>query len=151
MRAPLLLDLSHTCHTRARTGIQRVTRSMWSAFGNRVLAITHDPHGDVWRELAAWERKNLGAAEAATKRSAAWPIAARIGGRTRRILGRRGHKLPANSGLVVPEVFSPAVARALPALFAEARGPKVALFHDAIALKLPELAPVKTVGRFPAY
>jgi glycosyltransferase involved in cell wall biosynthesis len=30
-------------------------------------------------------------------------------------------------------------------------GPSVALFHDAIALQLPELTPVRTVGRFPSY
>jgi glycosyltransferase involved in cell wall biosynthesis len=51
---------------------------------------------------------------------------------------------------VVPEIFSPAVNHALPALFAAGR-PRVALFHDAIALRLPEHTPVKTVGRFPAY
>jgi glycosyltransferase involved in cell wall biosynthesis len=43
------------------------------------------------------------------------------------------------------------VAAALPALFAQAGGPRAALFHDAIALKLPELTPAKTVARFPAY
>src|SRR5690606_15169411 len=49
------------------------------------------------------------------------------------------------------ELFSPAAARAHPALFAATRGPRVALFHDAIALQLPELTPAKTVARFPAY
>jgi glycosyltransferase involved in cell wall biosynthesis len=39
----------------------------------------------------------------------------------------------------------------LPTLFAAVAGPRVALFHDAIALKFPELTPAKTVGRFPAY
>jgi glycosyltransferase involved in cell wall biosynthesis len=55
------------------------------------------------------------------------------------------------SGLIVPEVFSAAVARALPAVFATTPGPRIALFHDAIALKFPELTPAKTVARFPAY
>jgi glycosyltransferase involved in cell wall biosynthesis len=31
------------------------------------------------------------------------------------------------------------------------RGPRVAVFHDAIALKHPELTPLKTVARFPCY
>jgi len=53
--------------------------------------------------------------------------------------------------LLVPEVFSPAVAAALPALVAATHGPRVALFHDAIALRFPELTPPKTVARFPAY
>jgi glycosyltransferase involved in cell wall biosynthesis len=54
-------------------------------------------------------------------------------------------------GALVPEIFSPVVNAALPALFAAVRGPRVALFNDAIALKLPELSPAGTVARFPAY
>ena len=42
MSAPFLLDLSHTSHTRARTGIQRVTRSLYAALGDRALAVTFD-------------------------------------------------------------------------------------------------------------
>jgi glycosyltransferase involved in cell wall biosynthesis len=149
--APLLLDLSHTSHTRARTGIQRVTRSLHAALGDRAVAITHDPHREVWRELEDWERTNLAADSGATKRGAKWPLAARIHGRCQRWLRASKPALPANSGLVVPEVFSPGVAAALPALFASTRGPRVALFHDAIALKFPELTPPKTVARFPPY
>ena len=37
MKAPFLLDLSHTCHTRARTGVQRVARSLRSALGSDAL------------------------------------------------------------------------------------------------------------------
>jgi glycosyltransferase involved in cell wall biosynthesis len=151
MPAPLLLDLSHTSHTRARTGIQRVTRSLQTALGPRACAITHDPHFAGWRELESWERANLEATAAAASRGAQWPLRARIRGRVRRLLGRTAPALPDNSGVIVPEVFSPGVARALPALFAAARGPRVALFHDAIALQLPELTPTKTVARFPAY
>jgi glycosyltransferase involved in cell wall biosynthesis len=51
----------------------------------------------------------------------------------------------------VPEIFSPTVNAVLPALFAAVRGPRIALFNDAIALKLPELSPPGTVARFPAY
>jgi glycosyltransferase involved in cell wall biosynthesis len=150
MSAPLLLDLSHTCHTRARTGIQRVTRSLASALGPGAAAVTHDPYQGAWRSLAPWEQANLAATEAAPKRGAHWPVAAKVRGRVRHWLGAPA-ELPDNSGLVVPEVFSPVVAAALPALLAAVRGPKVALFHDAIALKLPELSPPKTVARFPAY
>jgi glycosyltransferase involved in cell wall biosynthesis len=59
--------------------------------------------------------------------------------------------LPAADLLLVPEVFSAAVAGALPELDAAVRGPRVAVFHDAIALKFPELSPARTVARFPAY
>jgi glycosyltransferase involved in cell wall biosynthesis len=88
---------------------------------------------------------------ASAKRGAQWPIGAKLRGKVHRLLRRGGMALPANSGLIVPEVFSPAVARALPALLAATRGPRVALFHDAIALKFPELTPTKTVARFPGY
>jgi glycosyltransferase involved in cell wall biosynthesis len=36
-------------------------------------------------------------------------------------------------------------------LFVAVQGPRVAVFHDAIALKFPEITPPKTVARFPAY
>ena len=153
MSAPLLLDLSHTSHTRARTGIQRVTRSLHEALGTRACAITHDPHAGLWRELEPWETANLGAGGAAETRGARWSLSARLRGRLRRLRG--GAPVPAiaarASGLVVPDVFSPVVAAALPALFAAVRGPRVALFHDALALQFPELSPTRTVARFPGY
>lgn len=156
MSAPLLLDLTHTSHTRARTGIQRVSRSLHAALGARALAITHDPHAEGWRPLEAWEAANLTATGAAGKRGAQWPLSAKLRGRARRWLGRSASLNPQlsarnSSGLIVPEVFSAKVAGALPALFAATPGPRVAIFHDAIALKFPELTPAKTVARFPAY
>jgi glycosyltransferase involved in cell wall biosynthesis len=151
MPAPLLLDLSHTSHSRARTGIQRVTRSLSAALGDRAIAVTHDPLRQTWRGLDRWEQANLAASEAAGKRSAKWPLRVRLHAHTQRILRRRSAALPENSGVICPEVFSPAVGRALPGLFGAARGPRVAVFHDAIALKLPELTPPATVARFPAY
>ncbi|MEO6246507.1 MAG: glycosyltransferase [Opitutaceae bacterium] len=156
MPAPLLLDLSHTCHTRARTGIQRVTRSLLAALGIHAVPITHDPYRTGWRTLQAWERANLAATAPAAKRGARWPLSARLGGRWRRatqggaVVSRELMALKA-AGLIVPEVFSPSVARALPDIFAATSGPRVALFHDAIALQFPELTPTKTVARFPSY
>lgn len=151
MSAPLLLDLSHTSHTRARTGIQRVARSLRVALGDGAVGVTHDPYRRSWRTLEAWEHDNLSATAAAAKRGARWPWGATLRSRVQRLIGSRSTPLPENSGLVVPEVFSPGVARALPALFAATTGPRVALFHDAIALRLPELTPTKTVARFPSY
>src|SRR3954469_19730023 len=151
MPAPFLLDLSHTCHTRARTGIQRVARSLHTALGERAIAITHDPHAQAWRALEEWEMENLAAKSAAAARGARWPLTAQVLSTARRVFGRPGATLPHNSGLIVPEIFSPTVAEALPGVFAASGGPRVAVFHDAIALKFPELTPAKTVARFPAY
>jgi glycosyltransferase involved in cell wall biosynthesis len=159
MATPLLLDLTHTSHTRARTGIQRVALSLWRELGASAVAITHDPHARAWRALEAWEQANLSAAGPATKRGAHWPLAARLRGRLRRWTGAAAGSslqgqlpaLDAAAGLIAPEIFGPSTARAFPELFARVRGPRIALFHDAIALKFPELTPRSTVARFPAY
>lgn len=150
----LLLDLSHTCHTKSRTGIQRVCRSLHRelAADGGVEPLTWDPFERAWRGLAPWEAGNLkeGGA-AARKRGAAWTLRARAKGRLRRWLHLSRPELPRDASLIVPELFSPGVAQALPKLFASIRGPRVALFHDAIALKFPELSAPATVARFPAY
>src|SRR4051812_23619673 len=128
MPAPLLLDLSHTSHTRARTGIQRVTRSLYAALGKRAVGITYDPHRRAWRELEPWEKANLGGQAPAQKRGAQWPVTAQIRGAGRRWLGSRqplDHNLvpiaEKAAGLIVPEVFSAQVARALSPLLRATR------------------------------
>jgi glycosyltransferase involved in cell wall biosynthesis len=158
MLGPLLLDLSHTSHTQARTGVQRVTRSLFRALGSEAVPITHDPYLRAWRALERWEEANLTTKDAAAKRGARWPLFARLRGRLRRSSTRGNHVAPqltpvaqSGAGLIVPEIFSPAAAAALPSLFNVVRGPRVAVFHDAIALQVPELTPPKTVARFPAY
>ena len=159
MPAPFLLDLTHTSHTRARTGIQRVTRSLHAALGPDAVALTHDPHARGWRPLEPWETANLTLESTSHRRGASWPLSARLRGLARRLFASSAapalraprSPLPASSGLLVPEVFSATTAAALPALFALTPGPRVAIFHDAIALKFPELTPIKTVARFPAY
>jgi glycosyltransferase involved in cell wall biosynthesis len=160
MTAPLLLDLSHTSHSLACSGIQRVARALQTELAARgaALAVTWDPYARVWRPLEGWELAHLAQTTAGTKRGARWPLIARLRGLLRRRLGRTAAfplsafcPPPSQSGLLEPEIFSPAVAAALPTLFAHTPGPCVALFHDAIALKFPELAASKTVARFPAY
>jgi glycosyltransferase involved in cell wall biosynthesis len=154
MPAPLLLDLSHTSHTRARTGVQRVARSLLGALSGKCTAVCLDPHEGAWRPLEPWEERNLSAAEPAAGRGMRWPLAARIRGRLRR-LRRRPSPLAglrgSPAGIIMPEIFSEEVAAALPALFSATKGPRIALFHDAIALQMPENAPRSTRARFPAY
>ena len=152
MPAPLLLDLTHTSHTRARTGIQRVVRSLRGALAGRALSVCFDPHESAWRPLEPWEERNLAAACAAGARGSRWPLRARITGRLRRLSGRASPLAPGSAGgVLVPEIFSPEVAAALPGLFAAAEGARVALFHDALALQYPEFTPRLNVARFPAY
>lgn len=154
MSAPLLLDLSHTSHTQARTGIQRVSRALFAALGPHATPVTFDPYQGAWRQLESWESANLQLDAAAAKRGAKWPLRARLRGRFRRLTASQSPSPLAcvpSSGLVVPEIFSAHVAASLPSFLPSIAGPRVALFHDAIALKFPELTPPKTVARFPPY
>ncbi len=154
MRPPILLDLTETAHTRARTGIQRVCLSLLGSLGTSgtgCRGITHDPHAAAWRPLADWERANLAATTPAAGRKARWPWPARLAGRLRRWARTPPPALPETAALLVPEIFSPSTARALPALFARVSGPRAAVFYDAIPLQLPALTPPRTVARFPGY
>src|SRR5688572_22986979 len=59
--APLLFDASHTSHTSAQTGIQRVVRALFTELDARheVAPVCYDPHLEGWRGLGAGERAVL--------------------------------------------------------------------------------------------
>lgn len=149
----LLIDLTHTSHTRARTGIQRVARALHENLRTDAVPVTRDPFVGAWRPLEAWELANLANSQGGEKRKAQWPASAKWRGRIRRALGRTSaHAIRGEyDGLIVPELFGPPVARDLRNLFLHVRGPRVALFLDAIPLRFPELTPPGTVARFPGY
>ena len=88
MQGPLLIDLSHTSHTRARTGIQRTALALVRELGARALPICRDPHERAWRPLDRWELLNLTAATPGSSRNAHWPPAAQLRGLFRRWRGR---------------------------------------------------------------
>lgn len=150
----LLFDATHTSHTAAQTGIQRVCRTFFAqlAAQEQAAPVCYDPHLSGWRPLRADElavlRDQTGGA--GKSRGARWTLAQQLSGTGRRWLGRRP-VLPPASGLICPELFSAKVASRLPGLLAAVPGPRVAIFYDAIALKFPELTPAGTVARFPAY
>lgn len=149
----LLLDLTHTSHTRARTGIQRVARALWENLGAAATPVTRDPFLGGWRPLEAWELASLRNSQGGEKRRAQWPALAKWRGRLRRLTGRSpAHLLQGEyEGWIEPELFGPHVARDLPRAWQHVRGPRIALFLDAIPLRYPELTPPGTVARFPAY
>lgn len=149
----ILLDATHTSHTRAQTGIQRVCRSLHAALAAQqpVGAICHDPYLGAWRPLNVRESRCLQPGQAATgSRGAKWPLHQKLAGHARRLFGTKPPR-PAGTALVCPELFSPAVGARLPELLAAVSGPRIAVFHDAIGLKFPELTPPGTVRRLPAY
>lgn len=154
----LLYDLSHTSHSRARTGVQRVALELRRALTDRNAAlaeITHDPHAQTWRFLRHWEKHALDAPPTAAKRRGAyWPLLAQIRGHCERVTRHpsTAGELPAEvTGFFTPEIFTARTGRNLPELFQHIKGPKVALFHDAISLRMPHLTPSSAVGRFPSY
>ncbi|HVZ65765.1 MAG TPA: glycosyltransferase family 1 protein [Lacunisphaera sp.] len=149
----LLIDTTHTSHTRAQTGIQRVTRSLFAAVRNQqpTAAVCYDPYVQAWRKLHPAELRRLEPGlGAGQSRGAKWPWHQRIAGRARRALGVVP-PAPRGEALVCPELFSATTGAHLAGLFAAVSGPRVAIFHDAIALKLPELSPPGMVARLPAY
>jgi glycosyltransferase involved in cell wall biosynthesis len=150
----LLLDLTHTSHTRARTGdpARRAARcaGRWRAraLSRSASTPTSPPGARLSRGRSVTSRPPC----AAGARGSRWPLRARITGRLRRLSGRASPLAPGSAGgVLVPEIFSPEVAAALPGLFAAAEGARVALFHDALALQYPEFTPRLNVARFPAY
>jgi glycosyltransferase involved in cell wall biosynthesis len=152
--APLLFDASHTSHTSAQTGIQRVVRALFTELEARheVEPVCYDPHLEGWRGLAPAERAVLAdrTGGAGKSRGAKWSLGQKLRGASQRWLGRKP-ALPASSGLICPELFSAKVGARLPELLAAVPGPRAAIFYDAIALKFPEYTPAGTVARFPAY
>lgn len=149
----LLLDASHTSHTRAQTGIQRVTRSLFAGLARLqpATAICYDPYLGAWRPLGPAELDHLRPGQSsAGSRGAKWPWHQRLAGHARRLSGTKP-TLPPADGLVCPELFSAKAGAHLPALLRAVHGPRVAIFHDAIGLKRPELTPSGTVARLPGY
>lgn len=150
----LLFDATHTSHTRAQTGIQRVCRSLYESLKKHaeITAICCDPHLAAWRTLQRDEQEVLTdrTGGAGRSRGARWTLAQKLGGRVRRLLSQVPH-LPHSHALICPELFTAATGARLKDLLSQVSGPRVAIFHDAIGLRFPELTPPATVSRLPAY
>jgi glycosyltransferase involved in cell wall biosynthesis len=147
----LLLDLTHTSHTPARTGIQRVSRALHQHLSGIARPVTRDPFLGAWRELETWERVGLQTSRGGSGQFR-WPQRVKWRGRIQRALGKASKRqLSGATGLIEPEFFSSHVAGDFDHLFAQIRGPRVAVFHDALPLRLPELIPPATVARYPSY
>ena len=149
----LLVELTHTSHSAARTVIQRLARSLFVELTalTPTCPVGFDPWQNAWRPLEGGELATArGAGATGAKRSARWTTGQKLRGWRRRWLGR-APALPTATGLIVPEIFSPVVAGRLPELFERVAGPKVAFFFDAIPLTHPEFTPARTVARFPAF
>jgi len=146
-------DATHTSHTHAQTGIQRVCRSLFAnlARNRPVAGICYDPYLSSWRTLNETEIATLQPGQKSNgSRSAKWPLRQRTASYAQRLLGRKG-SLPKSSGFIAPELFSTKVSSHLSEVFSVTEGPRIAIFYDAIPLKFPELTPAGTVARLPGY
>ncbi len=149
------IDLTHTAHTVARTGIQQVCLALHAALADhgRAAAVVYDRYARAWRPPDMRERAMLAAAPdraPGRRRAPAWSACQVWRGRWRRLFPGTAPALP-RDGIFCPELFD---RWRDTALFGEpwpGRLPKVALFHDAVPLRFPEWTPAATVARFPAY
>ncbi len=155
MAASLLLDLSHTSHTRARTGIQRVcpgatpgTSGQAGAWPSRYRPVRARvaAAGPVGGATISRRRPPAG------RRLALAPGGARLRGRVRAPSRPDAAPLRREAALGTGGSSCRRYSRrgrrqgALPALFGGEHGPRVALFHDAIALQFPEFTPALHLG-----
>jgi glycosyltransferase involved in cell wall biosynthesis len=147
------VDLTHTAHTGAQTGIQQVCRELADALCDRTFAgpLIYDPFSRNWRPPDQRERRFIGHPESfgpVRRRSSRWTLSQKLRGCLWRWLpGRSGSPGAGFTGLLVPEIFGPERDRPI----RQWPTPKAAVFYDAIPVLHPEWTPGKTVRRFPAY
>jgi glycosyltransferase involved in cell wall biosynthesis len=152
----IVLDLSHTAHCPAQTGVQRVCRQLWArlaATSHAPAALIFDRYARRWRMPDATESALLSLASTARpgrRRGETWTLPQKLRG----CFGRGAEPDWAalrGTPLLAPEIFTTQTFAAYRALRAHLGGPAGAVFHDAVALRHPELTPPASVARFPAY
>jgi glycosyltransferase involved in cell wall biosynthesis len=152
----VVLDLSNTAHCRSATGVQRVARQLYAALaeiGAEPVAVVYDPYAKRWRGLDADERALLAPAAAekpSQNRREVWSLAQKARGYLRRGVEPDWAKLR-GAPLFAPEIFSARIGAAHAALRERLGGPAAAVFHDAVALRLPEFTPAGNVARVADY
>ncbi len=153
----LFIDLTHTSHCRAHTGIQQVCRSLYASLPPlmEICPLCYDPFERRWRPLDALEIAAMQPPRdyrPGSARGTRWTISQKCRGLLHRFRGAGPNSvLPEVQGLLAPEIFSADVQVAYRQLFPLVRGPRVALFYDAVTLRLPQYATAGAVERFPAY
>lgn len=154
----ILFELSHTSHTLAATGIQQVCRNLFAEAGKIApgAALVRDPWQKSWRIASRGENARALPSEGggiARRKGEAWRFSEKVRGRLKWFAGIRG-PLPKDAEAVIfPEFTMQRCLDALPELRAALPDnvPVVAVFHDAIALRMPEISAKATVERFPRY
>lgn len=160
-----LVDLSHTARCPSNTGIQRVCREFFrqarAAEGEANFEATlFDRFYGRWRQPIGYEwslidwKANL---KPGGKRGARW----RTQDKARGVLGSFGlpvgyrplsdQTLAQAEAFIAPEIPMPESFAAYTSIFPKLNCPKVTIFYDLIALRLPQFTPHNTVHRFKSY
>ena len=155
----LLVDVSITSHCVAPTGVQRVSRALLSELcaRNQGLPVCFDRWQGRWRTLNDSERRRLDAPSGAgfTDFRHRWSAVEVLGGVSSRILpGLAGrHRLPGGvfNGMLVPEKLESRRREEILAIRERLSGASVAVFHDLIPIKFPDLATPRSRKEFSAY
>lgn len=145
------IDLTHTAHSPAQTGIQQVCRGLREAFSRHRTgrAVVHDRFAGIWRTPDRLEEAFLnlgGSARPGRRRGARWSAWQQVRGRLWRITGTTD-ALKEAEGLLLPEIYDQERERSLD----RCGLPRVAYFHDAVPFLHPAWASRSTRERFPDY
>jgi glycosyltransferase involved in cell wall biosynthesis len=153
----IALDLTHAAHSSAQTGIQQVARGLAEALQAEVALerIVFDKYADAWRGIDQRERQHLATVDqlAGVKRKRPhWSTWQRIRGRWQRRTGRQPQPPAARfDAIILPEFFAEWVGPRLEELRSWTRGPRAAIFHDAIAFFHHQWGVPETIARYPQY
>jgi len=152
----IVVDLTHTSHCPVLTGVQRVSQEVFrhlAAQDASTKAIIYDRYAKCWRSPDAAEQARLASANLPFVRHQTrqnWTFGQQWRGRLGLV---READWPSLRGanLLVPEIFGERNFRAYAKLRANLGGAAGVIFHDAVALRLPQFSQPGTVARFPAY
>lgn len=154
----ILLDLTHTSHTTMQSGIQQVARNLLASLSHiePVQPIVYDPYAKRFRPTDSHELANLNLGYEASpdrRRSAHWSGRQALRGTWQRLLDRCELRTSSSiRAILTPEIIPKKTPlHAYLSLRQQTNAPLMAIFHDAIPLRLPEVSPIKTVSYFPKY
>jgi glycosyltransferase involved in cell wall biosynthesis len=152
----IVVDLTHTSHCPVLTGVQRVSQEVFrhlAALDASPKAIIYDRYAKCWRSPDAVEHGRLTSANLPPARNQTrqnWTLGQQWRGRFGLVREANWPSLRGAS-LLAPEIFGERNFRAYATLRAHLGGAAGAIFHDAVALRLPQFSQPSTVARFPAY
>ena len=154
----VFLDVSGACKSPRSTGMQRVTRRIFQELSRRVSVtpLSWNVVGNRYQLLGRRERDILEKPSRFLTRASARPefrgeyFPAELHRHIFRKSIRLEDQLRSGDALLLPDIFRDSRLKKLPPLISKRRVRSVAVFHDAVALRLPALHP-KAKTKFEKY